>query len=849
MKYFCCDTRRLDVIKLSGTLNAIEYLEVLDHLEPDPALRQRTLFVRLLRPGFVLGTDNLLIDGGERVAQVGIEWVAPADNLPPGVPASLVQGLDDLARTLVVRTVSSGDFSRYTLHLRSALGSQEAPAGFDPRLSQIEFSFKVECPSDFDCQAAAVCPPAPAPAPQIDYLAKDFTGFRRLMLDRLNLLSPGWSERSAADVGVALVELMAYAADNLSYRQDAIANEAYLATAHKRVSVRRHVRLVDYALHDGCNARAWVHFRVSGDLTLPARTPLLTRSIALPTELVPASKNVRDALDAGALVFETAAEAELFVEHNRFDLYTWGDRACCLPRGATRATLRGAYPQLRVNDVIVFQELVSPTTGLAEDADPTRRWAVRLTRVQLSVDPCGQLFDLPPIDGPLPLTEIEWDAADALPFALCVSVCDQPGLVVSAALGNMVLADHGRSVFDEALPSVPQPTLRRVRETALAGACHAGEGEPVPVRYRPVLAHAPLTQGFRLADDLAVLPGDEDHWWSATAFLQRDPHEALPIGCELRDAQWPLSPAWEPRRDLLASGGSDTHFVVETENDGLARLRFGDDARHGKRPNAGTQFRARYRVGNGPEGNVGAGTIAHLVSNLSGAVAEITNPLPAAGGVEPEDIEAARRDAPEAFRRQERAVTAADYAEVAERRAEVQRAAASFRWTGSWHTVFVTADRFGGGAVDAGFEARLRRHLERYRMAGYDLEVDAPRFVPLDIALHICVKPEYFRAEVLRVVQAELGSGVLPDGRLAVFHPDNFTFAQPVYLSRIVAAAQAVEGVEAVWAQKFRRMVDPDPASLADGVIAIGRLEIAQMANNPNFRERGRLLLEAGGGK
>ena len=67
--------------------------------------------------------------------------------------------------------------------------------------------------------------------------------------------------------------------------------------------------------------------------------------------------------------------------------------------------------------------------------------------------------------------------------------------------------------------------------------------------------------------------------------------------------------------------------------------------------------------------------------------------------------------------------------------------------------MFVTADRFGGAAVDARFEARLRRHLERFRMAGYDLEVDAPRFVPLDVELHICVKPDYFRSEVLRAVQ------------------------------------------------------------------------------------------------
>ena len=50
---------------------------------------------------------------------------------------------------------------------------------------------------------------------------------------------------------VALVELLAYAGDQLSYYQDAVATEAYLGTARRRVSVRRHARLVDYPMHDG----------------------------------------------------------------------------------------------------------------------------------------------------------------------------------------------------------------------------------------------------------------------------------------------------------------------------------------------------------------------------------------------------------------------------------------------------------------------------------------------------------------------------------------------------------------------------------------------------------------------
>ncbi len=35
-----------------------------------------------------------------------------------------------------------------------------------------------------------------------------------------------------------------------------------LGTARRRVSVRRHARLVDYFMHEGCNARMWVHIDV-----------------------------------------------------------------------------------------------------------------------------------------------------------------------------------------------------------------------------------------------------------------------------------------------------------------------------------------------------------------------------------------------------------------------------------------------------------------------------------------------------------------------------------------------------------------------------------------------------------
>jgi predicted phage baseplate assembly protein len=322
----------------------------------------------------------------------------------------------------------------------------------------------------------------------------------------------------------------------------------------------------------------------------------------------------------------------------------------------------------------------------------------------------------------------------------------------------------------------------------------------------------------------------------------------MPRIVEMKGTLGSAAEKWDARRDLLASRAYDRHFVVEVDDAMRAHLRFGDD-QHGKRPDPGTDFTAGYRFGNGQTGNVGADAIAHVVHNTSGAFISVRNPMPATGGVDPEAVEAVRRDAPEAFRIQERAVTAADYAAAAERHYEVQRAAATFRWTGSWHTVFVLPDRFGGGPIDAPFKARLRRHLERFRMAGYDLEISTPRFVPLDIRLHVCVRSGHFRADVLKTVAQMLSSAALPDGALGLFHPDRLSFGESVYLSRVIAAAQAVEGVESVQAERFQRLVQPNPVSLDQGVVEIGALEIAQLANNPSFPERGRLVLAGGGGK
>jgi predicted phage baseplate assembly protein len=310
---------------------------------------------------------------------------------------------------------------------------------------------------------------------------------------------------------------------------------------------------------------------------------------------------------------------------------------------------------------------------------------------------------------------------------------------------------------------------------------------------------------------------------------------------------------WESVTDLLASPPTARRFVVEVDNDGASHLRFGDDE-YGLRPAGATIFSLRYRVGNGRGGNVAAEALAHVEQPAAApnwpGVLQVFNPIPARDGTEPETVDEVRRFAPAAFRaRQLRAVTAADYAAAAQRHPEVQRAAATRRWTGSWHTMFVTVDRKGGRPVDASFEQTLRAFLESFRMAGYDLEIDAPRYVSLDVGLTICVKPHTFKAVVKQALLESFSSRDNPDGSRGFFHPDNFTFGQPVYLSQIIARAMEVPGVASVMSvDRFQRYGEDPHGEIAAGFLPLYRLEIARLENDRNAQEHGRLAFAMQGG-
>ncbi len=334
----CRDEQRRAEVRAKGR-NGLDYVEV-QQGKASPQPEKTTLKVFFIGDAPEdLKPANFGIEGGVRIQEIR---VIEAKRIERGE-----EDLDDYWRLTLDRF---GDFSPYTLRVvksdSKGRPGQEPLDDFDRRYYRLEITFKSECPSFLDCLPKTNCPPPDRAAPEISYLAKDYAGFRQLILDRLAVLMPEWKERHVPDLGITLVELLAYVGDYLSYYQDAVGTEAYLDTARERISVRRHTRLVDYPLHEGCNARAWVAIEASADDEIDSGQFYFITGYDDNSRISRAVLSEEDLLNIPANAYEVfepldhRGKIKVYQNHNALKLYPWGNRECCLPRGATRATLR-----------------------------------------------------------------------------------------------------------------------------------------------------------------------------------------------------------------------------------------------------------------------------------------------------------------------------------------------------------------------------------------------------------------------------------------------------------------------------------------------------------------------------
>jgi hypothetical protein len=823
-RYICCSEQRRAVLKTKPALSGIDFLEVrAGATTNDPTVIDIFLVNRLPLATATLTVANFMITGGVR--------------FPAPVNFTLTPLVDPVAKyQLVIPGGQPSDFSTYTLSIITSASNQTSPAFLDDRLSSVDFSFKVECPSNFDCAPDCDDGEMATPVePQLDYRARDYQGFRRLMLDRMATLVPGFREDDPVDFTTTLVEALAYRSDQQSYRLDWTGTEAFLSTARSRTSIARHARLVDYTVGEGANARLFAQFSCddtsSDGLILAAATPLLVRDQGL-TSVVAAADYARQ-LRAIPTVFETVSPLQIWLWRNAIEFYTWSDDDCKLAKGSTATTLKdgsGGVGALAPGDFLLLTETKSPETGEAADARADHRHVVRLTKVTSVVDK---------LDATLKLVLVEWSEADALPFNLVIQARKPDALststpeICAVAAGNIMLTDHGAS-----WPPSSHLQLTPAETKALRPVLQPSE-PPDAGRWRPVLDRT------RIARVAPVNLSTSDAKASAKELMQFATSNCRAV-LELEDD----FAVWSAKPDLLESGQFGRDFVLETGIDGKLQCRFGDNV-NGLQPSAGTNLVVKGRFGSGLDGNIGNNALAHAVVPLPqvGKRFTVTNPLPGRGGAEPESIGSVRIAAPKAFRKQERAVTAADYAAVACRHPDVANAVAIPRWTGAWQTMLIYIDRRGGLSVDKPFTRILSRHMEYYRLMGFDVALRGAIAAPLDLEFFVCAKPDELRSTVaarVRDVVRPFGSG---NGDRGFFHPDNFTFGSPLYLSQLIAALMAVEGVQSVNPRKFERLGRVPQNETKAGVIRPGNFEVLQLDDDPSFPERGRFNIVMGGGR
>ncbi|KIG17902.1 hypothetical protein DB30_02525 [Enhygromyxa salina] len=809
---------RLTLLCAQTELTGIDFVEVVDPADQT-----------VLRVWFLLAPDTLDVPWVAGVLPVAYDatklriWAPTGGTKLAEATITQAQWKELGGRVYLEITVAEpGDFSTYKLEITD-------PDFLDWHYHTAEFSFKQACPSSLDCKLVPADQGCPEPADglELNPLARDFTSLRTALLDYATQKYPLWTHRSDADVGVMMLELMAAIGDEFNYIKDRFIREGVLDELSQRRSLRQLVRLLDYEMHDGLSPTTVLELDVApgqGSVTVDAGTQVWAHRMGeapIPFEFGEGLRDVH--------LPETGDPREFNLEEawNTLTAYEPDGAKPKLAKGATEMFLLGFAGGTGDWDVngrmLVLHE--DPADG-----SPAQRHLVHVTEYEEMVDAlAGQN-----------VTRVAWSEDEALPSPMVIANTTVKANVVPATAGA-TFTEYFSVRGDGSVAEAEDVVEREGPLNSLA------TSRPPLFRYSPRQCEA-LSLGW-LGELNASVPEIELQEVSAVDLDEWD-----------GDKQW----VW--RRTLLDSIGDDEHFTLEdgtwrriigyrkpdgtelVHQDWAANIgytiRFGD-GEFGRTPADGTVFRVRYRSGPGSLANVGAGAIVHLFNPVDGAppltpdLSAVSNPFDVTTGVDPEDMRRAKLLAPVAFRHEGlSAVTPADYERLAERLDWVQRANASFRWTGSWLTVFVAADPKGAFTMTADQHEELEDVMDCVRQVGRDVHVlAAPDYIDLDLWIEVCLRGGYYAGQV----EADVLSALTGPG--GFFAPDNFTFGTPLRRSSLEAKVQSVAGVRAVERIDLRAREKTGRREFSEGEFGVGSGQILRVVNDPRWPERGTVVV------
>ncbi|TKB25858.1 hypothetical protein FCL47_12235 [Desulfopila sp. IMCC35006] len=230
---------------------------------------------------------------------------------------------------------------------------------------------------------------------------------------------------------------------------------------------------------------------------------------------------------------------------------------------------------------------------------------------------------------------------------------------------------------------------------------------------------------------------------------------------------------------------------------------------------------------------------------------------------------------------QKRMVTTEDYAVRLREHPLVASTHAWTEWSGSWLTLHLAVIAEGGRRLDpdegtspeaydddlklrvinfheqVGLSAPnldttpspsvrmiLRPYLDALRMVGQEVILQDPVFVGISMAISVKIGPNHFQSEIRHAIAQVLGHG--PDG---FFAPGRHSFGVDLYSSDIIEVLMALDGVENVCLNRFKRIGSQYPDRVEAGFIALDGLEVVLCDNDPGDPARGYYRLTLHGGR
>jgi Baseplate J-like protein len=251
---------------------------------------------------------------------------------------------------------------------------------------------------------------------------------------------------------------------------------------------------------------------------------------------------------------------------------------------------------------------------------------------------------------------------------------------------------------------------------------------------------------------------------------------------------------WPERPWLLGLSPTDRGYVTTADEQPATTAIF-PNGREGRRlPTGAENVRARYRAGIGRPGNTDAGRITLLATKPLG-VRDVSNPLPATGGADPEGRDSAREHAPLPLKSLDRLVSLTDYRDFSRVFAGVGKAAADRLSDGTRQVIVVTVAGDGGALLthESDVIVNLRRSLRLFGDPSVRILVLPATRLVLTLSAAVRLLPDYEWSDVGPRVRATL---------LGAFGFDQRDLGEGVPLSQVLAVIQAVPGV-------YSSVVDP----------------------------------------